>query len=459
MTDPQAVRFIGHVVEGQTDREVGLDRGIKADKEQLQRILKAHFRIMGPHENRLAVFGFADLEKGCVIRGFDEVACGVDQKEARLGACDLPADDHRRSKCCLCLGSRWLIGLDHFAQGAAHFACDLEHGGRLKDRRIAVLGRFAALVQQADDRLCCGEIARRHDHDGPLARNLPGVHFLDGRDVVHARICAGVGHKDQTGIQAHADAICHDLVAFVLIRAKSGLLLLHLQGHSHVLGRIAVTHARDRRRPAIVQPCRHADIARIGGNAVRDVKTHPAERWYICLRPGVACVLIHPVVHHQIARHIPRRIPHCARCGDEHMGVVLAHAMSGIQHVLGGQIRRRLIGGIGHVIEDLPGQGVQRIKVIRAARDLAEQLLHQWPCFGQGCAALEQPHGHVSALMAHHARLVLNLNRPTTGDLDLGLAGRKADQIDGVGVLVLKADLNLTADDINGPVFDHLAGP
>src|SRR5690349_5249791 len=76
---------------------------------------------------------------------------------------------------------------------------------------MAFADRLVAFVEQADHGLRRRQIAGRHQHDDALARLLPDMHLLEGRDRIHAGIGARVRHEHEPSIDLEADAISHGI--------------------------------------------------------------------------------------------------------------------------------------------------------------------------------------------------------------------------------------------------------
>src|SRR3546814_2748208 len=72
--------------------------------------------------------------------------------------------------------------------------------------------------------------------------------------------------------------------------------------------------------------------------AVADVEPYPADMLEMRLSPAVRRILTRPVVHHQIARDIARRMPQVTHRGDEDMRMVLAHAAGAGERLLDGRL-------------------------------------------------------------------------------------------------------------------------
>src|SRR3546814_10787366 len=72
--------------------------------------------------------------------------------------------------------------------------------------------------------------------------------------------------------------------------------------------------------------------------AVADVEPYPADMLEMRLSPAVRRILTRPVVHHQIARDIARRMPQVTHRGDEDMRMVLAHAAGAGERLLNGRL-------------------------------------------------------------------------------------------------------------------------
>src|SRR3546814_12881942 len=98
-------------------------------------------------------------------------------------------------------------------------------------------------------------------------------------------------------------------------------LLLDLQLNNQIFLRRAIAHAANRGGIPIVEARRDADIALVGRMAVADVEADPADMVEMRLRPRMGRILLRPVVHHQIARNIARRMAEVTHRGDEDMGL------------------------------------------------------------------------------------------------------------------------------------------
>src|SRR3546814_8965803 len=85
-------------------------------------------------------------------------------------------------------------------------------------------------------------------------------------------------------------------------------LLLDLQLNNQIFLRRAIAHAANRGGIPIVEARRDADIALVGRMAVADVEADPANMVEMRICPRMGRVLPRPVVHHQIARNVARRM-------------------------------------------------------------------------------------------------------------------------------------------------------
>ena len=159
-------------------------------------------------DDRLAVLGFTDLEIGRLRRGFDEVAGGVDGKQARRLADDLAAEDEAGRKLDVEGLERLGVTAMHVAQQFANVACRLEQVGGIHQRRPAIGGddRF---LQHGNQRLRNGQIAGGHQHENALARLLEHGHLAEGVDLVNAGIGARIGKEDESVVQQHSHTIGH----------------------------------------------------------------------------------------------------------------------------------------------------------------------------------------------------------------------------------------------------------
>src|SRR3546814_4384107 len=86
--------------------------------------------------------------------------------------------------------------------------------------------------------------------------------------------------------------------------------------------------------------------------AVADVEPYPADMLEMRLSPAVRRILTRPVVHHQIARDIARRMPQVTHRGDEDMRMVLAHAAGAGERLLNGRLGVGDPDPVGQLVED-----------------------------------------------------------------------------------------------------------
>jgi len=209
LRDRETVGFINLHVQRQIHCQIGANRRIEGNQQQFHRIFERHVRIEGTDQNRTTIFGFATLEKGTVIAGFDEIAGRIDQEKSRIAAVDLSANNQGCPKGRLGFLAVVGIGLDHFAQGFANDRRDLKHGWCLQDRRIAVVGMLAAFVQQADNCLRGRKIARRQQRDHAISLDFPTGQLLDLGNIVHTGIGPGIRHENKAAFHPQAYTIGH----------------------------------------------------------------------------------------------------------------------------------------------------------------------------------------------------------------------------------------------------------
>src|SRR5262249_34926828 len=89
----------------------------------------------------------------------------------------------------------------------------------------------------------------------------------------------------------------------------------------------AIADAADRRGTEVVETHRHTHVAFRGADAIGRIEANPSQMLHIGFRPGVTGVLCgHAVSAIEMAADIARRNAELARCRDENMGEILAHA-------------------------------------------------------------------------------------------------------------------------------------
>ena len=88
----ETVSLVQEQVERQADRQVRLQRRVERHHQQLDRRLEAHVRIIGPHQDRAAIFGLADLEEGCLGARLDEITGGDNNRWMPAETMDLGDD-------------------------------------------------------------------------------------------------------------------------------------------------------------------------------------------------------------------------------------------------------------------------------------------------------------------------------------------------------------------------------
>src|SRR6056297_1751744 len=122
----EAVRLVAEVVERRSDRKIGLQGRVEADQQELHRAFETQVGVVGADEDGAAVLDLADLKEWRVLSGFDEVALGIDQEQARRAARDLAAKNQGRIEIAFGTLTAILEVADDLAQRVAH------HAGRLK---------------------------------------------------------------------------------------------------------------------------------------------------------------------------------------------------------------------------------------------------------------------------------------------------------------------------------------
>jgi hypothetical protein len=91
----QGALLHGLKVKRHPDRQVRLQGRVEGDVQKLDRFLETHAGVIGAQQDRPAIFGFTDLEKGCLLARLDKIAFRIDHEQARLDAGDLASHDHR----------------------------------------------------------------------------------------------------------------------------------------------------------------------------------------------------------------------------------------------------------------------------------------------------------------------------------------------------------------------------
>ena len=159
------------------------------------------------------------------------------------------------------------------------------------------------------------------------------------------------------------------------------------------------------------------------------------------LRPGVACVLVHPAIHHQIAADIACGDRGRARGGNKDIGMILANALADRDGLNGGGRRFRLPHLVGngpqnrrrqrmHPVENrvaFPNDLGQRFDLVIRSRQRGR--LHEMP---KRRAAIDP---------AKHARCVMSFDETFCGNHQLAHTDLGADQIHMVSVMIHVAGL------------------
>src|SRR5262245_3176859 len=198
-------------IERQAHAEVRAHGGIDRDQTHLERIVEIDVVGDGAVEHGLAVLVLADLQVRRVLGAFDEIAGGVEHEQPRPLALDLAAQQERDIEPHVGGFERPAFELVQVADGAPDALRRLEHGRGIHQRfELAGLGIFPALTQDADDRLADREVAGRGDRHDLLARLNERMELAEGRNIVDARIGAGVGKHHEAVADQDATAIRHD---------------------------------------------------------------------------------------------------------------------------------------------------------------------------------------------------------------------------------------------------------
>ena len=85
---------------------------------------------------------------------------------------------------------------------------------------------LAALFEQANHRLCAGEIAGAKQHDDPVARAVEDGHLAEFRVVVDASMGAGVGRENDSILQKDANTISHVQIRLSIVIEQESLSII-----------------------------------------------------------------------------------------------------------------------------------------------------------------------------------------------------------------------------------------
>ena len=108
------------------------------------------------------------------------------------------------------------------------------------------------------------------------------------------------------------------------------------------------------------------------------------------LGPGVGRVLLHPVVHHQVARDVPGGKAHLARAGEEDVGVVLADTLPVRDRLFRGPAGLGFTRCVFHLLANRSHQGVEFVEIALGV-DLAHEGATALTAFGDLGLALIEP--------------------------------------------------------------------
>ncbi len=197
-------------VDRHADAQIGAHGRIDRDQADLERVIEVHVVDDGAVEHRLAVFVLADLQIGRVGGAFDEVAGGIDHVEPRPLALDLAAEQERHVELDVGGFERAVLLLVHrrIARPMRWAAWNMV-GAFISVSRSPVAGFSRPSRRILRHRLGERQVAGRRDRHDALAGLGEGVQLAEHRDVVEARIGAGVGDHHQSLVDEYATAIGH----------------------------------------------------------------------------------------------------------------------------------------------------------------------------------------------------------------------------------------------------------
>src|SRR4051812_16106063 len=152
----QLVLAIDQKIDWHADGEIGPERRIEGDEQQLRGSAHAHVGISDTIEDRLAVFVFADLEVGGILSRLDEVSLLIDLEKTRALADDLPAQDEGGAEEARVVFDDLLLVAPELPDSLADEARRLEHRSA-RTERMMLGAEIHLLVQKTDDRLGEGQ--------------------------------------------------------------------------------------------------------------------------------------------------------------------------------------------------------------------------------------------------------------------------------------------------------------
>jgi hypothetical protein len=207
----KAVGLVDHQVQGQADREIGLERGIHGHQRAFGGLVQRRVGRDDAVQHGLAVLGFANLEVGRFRCGFDEVARRVHLEQAHALARDLSAEDQRDIELHARGLERLRIALVDVAHSCAQHAGGIEHALGVPDGDGLAVFVLLELFHLQDfaHRLRDREVAGRQQHHEALLGLLVHDHLAEGADLVQPRVGPRIGEEDQSGVEFDGDAVGH----------------------------------------------------------------------------------------------------------------------------------------------------------------------------------------------------------------------------------------------------------
>ncbi len=197
----QRVAAIDQEIERHADREVAAQGRIHRHHDELHPVARIGVVLQHAVEDRLAVFGLADLEEGRVGRRLDEIAGGIDLEQPHAAPLELPAEEDRDIELDLLRLERRPVAAIDAPHRLAGETGRSEHARHRVDVVDAAFG-LDPFVQHVDDRLRDAEVAGRHGGDEALAGDFVDMHLREGRDIVDARIGARIGQHHESVFEA-----------------------------------------------------------------------------------------------------------------------------------------------------------------------------------------------------------------------------------------------------------------
>jgi len=168
----QSTGLVHHHVQRQAYRQVGLEGRIHRHQGAFGGVFQWGVGCDDTVQHGLAVLGFANLEVGRLIGGFDEIARRVNLEQAHALVANLAAKDHGHIEIHTCGTQCGGIALVHATHGGAQHAARVEHAFRVPDGQgliLAGLHQFFHL-QHFAHRLRDAEVASRQQHHETVAR-------------------------------------------------------------------------------------------------------------------------------------------------------------------------------------------------------------------------------------------------------------------------------------------------